>query len=88
MSKWKNVRFTKIENNHNRLRDDIIEGITYELPRVGHQFKLVGVSRDGDAFKRRLVETNFVKSIESSDSGIVFTTMSGSTYKVEVLDDQ
>jgi len=69
--------FVKIENNHNRLRDDEIPGLAPQLPVVGKQFFMYG---EGKEFGTRYVHTSEVESVEKTDDGILFKTASGSTY--------
>ena len=76
------VKFKKIRNNHNRIRTDVIEGITHELPEVESQFAMLA---EGLEFGTRYVQTSPVKNIESMDNKYQLFTESGSLYEVEVL---
>jgi len=69
--------FVKIENNHNRLRDDEIPGLAPQLPVKGKQFFMYGEGKVGGT---RYVHTNVVTSVEKKPEGILFKTASGSTY--------
>lgn len=77
------VKFSKLKNDHNRLRTDEILGKTQELPQVGKQFVLFG---EGLEFGTRCVNTSPVKSVERHQPDLfVITTESGSIYNVQVL---
>ncbi len=80
------VIFSKIENSHNRLRDDVIEGICLALPTVGRPFYLAAEPRDPKLKGKgvREVNTSVVKEIVShKDNVIRFKTHSGSIYEVK-----
>lgn len=79
------VRFVKIKNNHNALRDDVIEGVTSALPKEGESFCLQAEPKDPSA-SVRLVNTSVVSKVEQLDNEYTFTTRSGSLYKVIVLE--
>lgn len=76
------VRFKKIRNNHNRMRTDVVEGITHELPKVGESFVMLS---EGLEFGTRMVNTSPVQNIETIDNKHQLFTESGSLYEVEVL---
>jgi len=77
------VKFTKVKNNHNRIRTDEVLGKTDELPQVGKPFILIG---EGLEFGNRMVNTSPVKEIERHQPNLfVLTTESGSIYHVQVL---
>lgn len=80
------IRFTKIHNNHNKLRDDVIEGFTYHLPiTLNKPFFFFGPGRD-NPHAMRAVNTNVVtKIVEESEFHWVFETESGSKYQVDRL---
>jgi len=76
------VTFKKIENNHNKIRDDIIEGHCHDLPEINKQFVMFAKPRDaGDI---RIVNTSLVKSCTffSDTQSYVLRTESGSIYEV------
>lgn len=81
------VRFIKVQNNHNALRDDTIEGDCKKLPKVGEQFVLVGEPRDNKNATCRLVTTNTVTDVkrDKETGNYMFKTASGSEYKIERL---
>jgi len=87
------VRFSKIKNNHNRLRDDVIEGTCEQLPTVGSIFVLTAPPRDIE-IGIRVVNTSEVVQIlpylprnpKFPSNPIIFKTESGSTYAVQVLE--
>ncbi|MEM4379903.1 MAG: hypothetical protein QXL01_04365 [Thermoplasmatales archaeon] len=73
--------FVKIENNHNRLRDDIITGMCPYLPRVGESFFMyVDPHTDTPAGAQRYVNTSPVLEVKKIDEGYLFKTKNGSTY--------
>lgn len=75
------VTFSKVSNNHNRLRDDIIEGSTNSLPVVGSAFVMFAPPRDSGNV--RMVNTSVVVKIINSINDVVkFETASGSIYIV------
>jgi len=82
------VRLTKIENNHNELRDDSIEGETSNLPKIGRQFVMFGPPRDIN-IGHRMVNTSAIDMLSLDDDGKIYIvgTISGSIYKIEHLDD-
>ena len=78
------VRFAKVKNNHNALRDDVIDGETTSLPVVGHPFVLTAPPRDSGNV--RVVATSPVKTILSHCKGTIeFETKTGSIYAVTTL---
>lgn len=84
IKKQYNVKFEKIENNHSRLRDDVIIGTTDSLPVVRVPFCMTAPPRDGGII--RVVNTSPVKEILSYRKGVIeFSTQSGSIYKVTIL---
>lgn len=85
------VKFSKINNNHNKLRDDEIIGFCTDLPEVEKQFVLFAPPRDQKVAPQgmayfRMVNTSLIK--EKSQNGKVFDfkTESGSQYRVEILE--
>lgn len=74
------VTFEKVVNDHNRLRDDKIEGWCAELPTVGKPFVMTAPPRDGG--DGRLVSTNFVTACVNHENVHTFKTTSGSIYRV------
>jgi hypothetical protein len=76
------IKFTKVKNDHNRLRDNIIEGQCNNLPELDKPFIFTG---PGKEFGTRLVQTSPVKTIEIIDNLYRVTTESKSVYKIEVL---
>jgi hypothetical protein len=84
------VRFSKIKNNHDRLRDDVIIGTCEVLPTVGSPFFLTAPPRDIE-YGMRMVNTSEVVTIfpkirGASKNITIFKTASGSTYSVQVLE--
>lgn len=74
------VTFEKVKNDHDRLRDDSIEGWCAELPTEGKPFIMTAPPRDmGDG---RLVTTNIVTEVEEEGGIYTFKTASGSIYRV------
>ncbi len=91
------VKFKKIKNNHNKLRDDEIIGKCVHIPEVGYCFDMFGEARDlkpadipEGSIGMRQVNTNMVKTCVYDESRRTFVlgTRSGSVYEVEVLDDK
>lgn len=82
-----NVKFIKIKNNHDRLRDDVIKGSAVHLPIVGQKFIFVGSNRDGVRMNGvRMINTNLVTKINFHDLEgriVEFKTESESIYRVE-----
>lgn len=77
------VLFTKIKNDHARLRTDTMEGVTTELPEVNKQFVIYGKALESGSFRR--LNTSIVKSIEMQEDVYMLTTESGSLYSVKIL---
>lgn len=80
-----NVKFTKVHNNHNRVRTDEIVGITKNLPKEGEIFVLIG---EGLEFGTRVVNTSPVKMLlenENNPGEYLLHTESGSIYQVNIL---
>lgn len=75
------VRFTSIKVDHDRVRDPVITGVTSRLPTVGTPFFMLAEARD-TAEGVRYISTSPVTGLD----GELFTTESGSVYRVEVLD--
>lgn len=88
------IRFTKIFTDHDRLRDDVIEGFTHDwlLPTVGKSFIFWTKSRDGDAEKMREVNTSPITKITArppeGPTTYYFETESRSVYRVEILENE
>ena len=82
------VIFRKIYNEHNKLRDDVIEGECTRWPDVGNIFELVGPPRDsGDL---RYVATSPVTKylfVNEDISFVIFQTDAGSIYAAEKNED-
>jgi len=78
------VRFKKIQNDHGRLRDDVIEGWATAVPEVGKPFLFTGPPRD-IPFGMRRVNTSPVVSMTLKDNTYTVETQSGSTYEIELL---
>lgn len=79
------ITFTKIVNKHDRLRDNVIEGITSVYPQIGRSFWFTGRSKTPGMIAR-LVETSPVITIDNPEECIwVLTTQSGSVYRIEYL---
>ncbi len=80
-----NVRLTKIKNNHDRLRDNVIEGQAAVLPVKGKQFWLTAPPRDDPKASGRVVNTSVVKRITTVGNKHIIVTESGSTYQIDNL---
>jgi len=78
------VRFRKVKNNHNRLRDDTIQGQCFNLPKVGKLFVMTAEPKTERAFLRR-VNTSLVVKCTLKHNVYTLETQSGSIYKVEML---
>lgn len=76
------IKFTKIRNNHNRIRTDVIKGITHELPQIGQGFVMLSEGLD---FGTRYIQTSPIKNIKTIDNKHQIFTESGSVYEIEVL---
>ena len=83
MKNIKKVIFRKIENNHNKLRDDEIHGETFCLPVVGCPFLMVGPPRDISVGFRQVNTSKIVEILSRKGSVTTFKTESGSIYSVE-----
>jgi hypothetical protein len=80
------IRFTKIQNNHDRIPDDVIEGYTYHLPIIPNKpFFFFGPGRDNPHAMKAVNTSVVTKIVEESEFHWVFETESGSTYQVERL---
>lgn len=82
------VEFKKIKNDHQRLRDDVIVGMTFALPSEGAQFVMFAESRDKTLppGSMRQVNTSIVKEVQKTSEDVyLLQTQSGSTYQVTVL---
>lgn len=77
------VRFTKVKNDHNRLRDDVIEGTCEVLPEVGKSFVMLAPPRD--AGNGRMINTSPIQTCVVINGAYMVKTASGSLYKIEVL---
>lgn len=83
------VKFSKIQNNHDRLRSDIILGECLTLPCIGKPFTLISEPLNGAVDSVRVVTTNVVTKVEIDNFKIYkFTTASGSIYQIEKLDEE
>lgn len=79
------AKLTRINSNHDRLRDDIIEGDCQNLPRVGSNFVLIAPPRDTpDGF--RYVETTPISKINKLGPGKTEFHTRNSVYHLEILD--
>ncbi len=77
------VLFSKVKNDHARLRTDTMEGIATDLPEIDKQFVVYGKPLESGSFRR--VNTSPVKQIDNIDGVYFLTTESGSVYSVKVL---
>lgn len=91
------VKFRKVKNSHNRLRDNEILGKCTHIPEIGHQFLMFAESRDlksedipEGAIGFHQVNTSLIESCVYNYDTKTFTisTESGSIYEIEVLDDK
>lgn len=77
-------KFTKISNNHGRLRDDEILCYSCSKIKIGLPVYLTAPPRDDGNI--RSINTNNIKSlIKVNDKITEVTTESGSVYRVEEL---
>lgn len=65
------------------LRTESADGNSERVPTVGEYFKMLGEPLDKNAIVR-YIETSEVKTVEKEDKDYIFTTESGSTYKLRV----
>jgi hypothetical protein len=79
------VIFRKIQNNHNALRDDEIEGETQAMPVVGKPFVMTAPPRDMPVGFRHVNTSPVTKIISQFNHKTTFETQSGSTYSVELI---
>ena len=78
-------KFTKIRNNHNNLRDDVIICDTCSKIIIGQSIILTAPGR-GFAGATRVIETSPVKVINNLKEGITrVTTQSDSVYEIEEI---
>lgn len=82
MSELYKVKFTKIQTAHEKMRTDVVEGVTRELPTEGKIFALMG---EGLEFGTRCVNTSPVKKLEKDGNTYTLHTESGSIYQVDFL---
>lgn len=79
------VELTRIESNHNNLRDDVIVGQTFKLPTVGERFSMVGEPRDPEASGRVIWTTTVRDVIDDGIGGCTFKT-TNSVYHLKVTE--
>lgn len=72
---------TKVENNHNKLRDDVIHGHCDAMPTLNKCFLMYG---EGKEFGIRRVNTSPIKSIQRDGWNFKVTTESGSIYHISL----
>lgn len=77
------VRLTKVKSTHQNLRSDVIEGTTYELPKVGNSFSMFGPPLNTEASFRGVYTTE-IKVCERVGDQFQFVT-ENSTYKLDVI---
>ena len=78
-------KLSKVQNEHDRLRDDVIEGECFREPALGEQFKLYAAARDThDEDYFRVVSTSPVKYIIDKNTYLLIQTESGSTYRIKL----
>ena len=77
------IKFSKISNNHQKLRDDVIEGTTDTLPEIGNPFYFSCPPRD-IPFGMRLVNTSPITDIKKNGNLYIVATESGSVYEIEI----
>ena len=78
-------KFTKVQNNHNQLRDDVILCDTCTEIVTGKTVVLTGPGRDFVGHIR-VIETSVVTSFDKLNENLVrITTKSGSVYDIETL---
>lgn len=75
----------RIESFHNNLRDDRIEGLCDELPRVGEGFNMHGNPGNNLPGYIRIISTSPVSTVRQDRDEYVFQTKN-SIYLLEVLD--
>jgi len=78
------VKFTKIKNNHSRLRDDVIVGKAKNPPQVGEIFFMTAAPKSKTA-SLRMINTSKIESVDDIENGWKFTTKSGSVYQVVTI---
>ena len=81
------ARFSKISNNHDRLRKDTYVGDASLPPKVGLPFHIVSAPQTPGA-AATLTNTSMIVKIEDIDTGWIVQTKSGSKYKIEHLSEQ
>lgn len=67
------VTLTKIESNHQRLRDDVITGLAPELPVAGSQFFMYRDSEYKEGYTRYIRTSTVQKVMPREDELIVQT---------------
>lgn len=77
------VRFTKVKNDHERLRDDVIEGTCELLPEIDKSFVMVAAARDAGMV--RMINTSPIQTCVAINGVYMVKTTSGSLYNIEVL---
>ena len=81
------AKFSKISNNHERLRKDVYVGDANLPPKVGLPFHIVSAPQTPGA-AATFTNTSKIVKIEDIDAGWIVQTKSGSKYKIERLSDK
>lgn len=79
-----NIKFKIIRNNHQRIRDEVITGQSYDWPKIGKRFWMDAPPRDkGDV---RVINTSKITEIIHEEFGLcIFKTESSSIYAVQFV---
>ena len=80
------IKLTKIQSSHQKIRSNVIEGFCQELPTVGQPFKMCAEPLDL-SMDIRLIETTPVKNINKLSKGMEFKT-NNSIYALEVIREE
>lgn len=81
-----NVKLTKIESTHSKMRTSEMVGKTGSIPQVGFDIKVFGESLT-DSLAFRAIHTTEIKEVtyDTKTKIFIFKTQN-STYQLEVLD--
>lgn len=86
MSKIYQVKLKKIESTHNNVRSNEINGVCYELPKVGSSFMLLSSETLTPDTNLRQIVTSEITEVREFDGEIIFRTRN-SLYSITVIDE-
>lgn len=75
---------TKLSNNQNALRDDIVEGYEVSAIKLGQRVVFIAPSRDSDTGYRMITTSTVRLIIERTPDKVIFDTVN-SRYQIDYL---